>query len=110
MIYLIAEIYLLTKEEGGMNKDGFSGMRPNFGLGGTLTTSEFVSVDGGLTVFPRGSWSQVLIRLPYGENLGSAICPGAGFTINLGGWEIGRGTIVKTMESSLSTDTPPCLP
>ena len=98
MIRLRAKIHLFTERQNGASKDGFSGMRPSFGFAGELITSEIVSPEGSANIYPRGSWSEVEIKLPYGEIFGDSIYKGMEFRINVGGWQVGHGKVEEIIE------------
>jgi translation elongation factor EF-Tu-like GTPase len=100
MLRLLAKMYLQTPEENGASTDGFSGMRPSFGFDRELITSEIHAVSGSDSVFPRGAWSLVEIRLPYGEVFEDIIHAGMPFGINVGGWRVGRGVVEEILEIS----------
>jgi translation elongation factor EF-Tu-like GTPase len=98
MLRLLAKIYLKKSDENGASKDGFSGMRPSFGFGKELITSEIHALNGSDSIFPRGAWSEVEVRLPYGDVFEESIHPRMEFAINVGGWQIGHGYVEEILE------------
>ncbi|WP_240416818.1 hypothetical protein [Paenibacillus periandrae] len=91
---LEAQIRLLTSEEGGMNRDGRSGMMPSFDVNGELIMCAVNLVDPDDTI-KRGIVYVVTIQLPYAENYKNIIVPQYEFNLNYGGKIIGKGTVIK---------------
>jgi translation elongation factor EF-Tu-like GTPase len=96
MLKLLAEIRLSTEEEGGMHRDGFSGMRPAVRVGDELTTSEIWEVNG-LEWLVRGMIYEVQINLFFGETYQDAIFPGMEFQLHFASQVIGHGVVTAIL-------------
>ncbi len=85
-----AEVYILTKEEGGRHKPFFSGYRPQFYIGTTDVTGE-VNLQEGVEMVMPGDNAKMNVTLiqPVG------LTEGQRFAIREGGHTIGAGAITK---------------
>jgi elongation factor Tu len=85
-----AEVYILTKEEGGRHKPFFKGYRPQFYIGTTDVTGEIGLPEGVEMVMP-GDNAKMSVKLitPI------AVHEGLRFAIREGGHTIGAGAITK---------------
>lgn len=85
-----AEVYILTKEEGGRHKPFFTGYRPQFYIKTTDVTGEIKLPDGVEMVMP-GDNAKMNVKLiaPIAMNEGTR------FAIREGGHTIGAGAIIK---------------
>lgn len=97
MYTVIASIRLRTEAEGGMPKEGFSGMRPSFRVAGELIMCEVIKDPEGGTL-ERGKTYDVRIKLPYGEVFREHLYVGFRFELNVGGMVIGEGVIKEIPE------------
>ena len=97
MMRLSANIVFLYEEEGGMDKDGFSGIRPNFEVAGDLITSEIWSTTED-EIFVRGTHYRVIVHLPYGEVYRESIDPEMKFTLRQGARILGYGEVVEILD------------
>lgn len=88
-----AEVYILSKEEGGRHKPFFSGYRPQFYVRTTDVTGEVTLPEGTEMVMPgdNASFSVKLIT-PI------ALEEGLRFAIREGGVTVGAGTITKVVK------------
>ncbi len=88
-----AEIYILTKEEGGRHTPFFTGYRPQFYLGTTDVTGEATLAEGTEMVMP-GDNVNVKVKLitPI------AIEEGLRFAIREGGKTVGAGVVTKVIK------------
>ncbi len=85
-----AEVYILTKEEGGRHKPFFTGYRPQFYIRTTDVTGEISLPEGVEMVMPGDNAKmQVKLIVPV------AIHEGLRFAIREGGHTIGAGAITK---------------
>lgn len=94
MLELEAEIYLYQEEEGGMTKEGFSGMMPSFNVENNLIMCR-VNSNTNQTTIKRGQSHQVNIQLPYGEEYRESIFVGYHFTLMTGKRTIASGKVVS---------------
>jgi elongation factor Tu len=85
-----AEVYVLTKEEGGRHKPFFSGYRPQFYIGTTDVTGEVTLPEGVEMVMP-GDNAKMNVKLIVPV----ALQEGLRFAIREGGHTIGAGAITK---------------
>ena len=85
-----AEVYVLTKEEGGRHKPFFSGYRPQFYIGTTDVTGEVQLPEGVEMVMP-GDNAKMVVKLIVPV----ALSEGLRFAIREGGHTIGAGAITK---------------
>lgn len=85
-----AEVYILTKEEGGRHKPFFTGYRPQFYIGTTDVTGEIALPDGVEMVMP-GDNAKMKVKLIVPV----ALYEGLRFAIREGGHTIGAGAITK---------------
>lgn len=92
MYKVLAQMRLYPESEGGMTRDGFSGMRPSFGVAGELIMCEIFETSGE-RVMERGASHEVRIHLPYGEMFKERLPVGYQFKLNVGGKVIGEGVI-----------------
>lgn len=88
-----AEVYILTKEEGGRHKPFFTGYRPQFYVRTTDVTGEITLPDGVEMVMP-GDNAKMKVKLivPVAMNNGLR------FAIREGGHTIGAGAIIKIIK------------
>ena len=88
-----AEVYILTKEEGGRHKPFFSGYRPQFYIRTTDVTGEITLPEGVEMVMP-GDNAKMKVKLiaPVALN------EGLRFAIREGGHTIGAGAITKVIK------------
>ena len=85
-----AEVYILTKEEGGRHKPFFTGYRPQFYIRTTDVTGEIALPEGVEMVMPGDNAKmQVKLIVPV------ALKEGLRFAIREGGHTIGAGAITK---------------
>jgi translation elongation factor EF-Tu-like GTPase len=91
-----ANIYLLTENEGGMTRDGFSGMQPSFNINGELIMSNIVTLSNDDSL-PRGVNQDVKIDVPYGEIYSDEFVVGRTFLLQTGAKIIGRGVILELL-------------
>jgi elongation factor Tu len=85
-----AEVYVLTKEEGGRHKPFFSGYRPQFYIRTTDVTGEVKLPEGVEMVMP-GDNAKMVVKLIVPV----ALQEGLRFAIREGGHTIGAGAITK---------------
>lgn len=85
-----AEVYILTKEEGGRHKPFFTGYRPQFYIRTTDVTGEIKLPDGVEMVMP-GDNAKMSVKLIVPV----ALSEGLRFAIREGGHTIGAGAITK---------------
>lgn len=88
-----AEVYILTKEEGGRHKPFFSGYRPQFYIRTTDVTGEITLPDGVEMVMP-GDNAKMKVKLIQPV----ALNEGLRFAIREGGHTIGAGAITKVVK------------
>lgn len=88
-----AEVYILTKEEGGRHKPFFTGYRPQFYIRTTDVTGEIKLPDGVEMVMP-GDNAKMLVTLIVPV----AMSEGVRFAIREGGHTIGAGAIIKVIK------------
>ncbi|MEJ8307394.1 hypothetical protein [Saccharibacillus sacchari] len=94
MLKIEAEIYLNREDEGGMTKEGFSGMMPSFNVENNLIMCR-VTLKTKKDVIERGEYHKVSIELPYGEEYRNYISAGYCFTLNTGKKIIAKGTVTS---------------
>jgi len=88
-----AEVYILTKEEGGRHKPFFTGYRPQFYIKTTDVTGEIKLPDGVEMVMPGDNAKMhVVLISPI------AMLEGTRFAIREGGHTIGAGAITKIIK------------
>jgi elongation factor Tu len=85
-----AEVYILTKEEGGRHTPFFSGYRPQFYIGTTDVTGEIVLPKGVEMVMP-GDNAKMVVKLIQPV----AMEEGQRFAVREGGSTVGAGVIAK---------------
>jgi elongation factor Tu len=85
-----AEVYILTKEEGGRHKPFFTGYRPQFYIRTTDVTGEIKLPDGVEMVMP-GDNAKMSVKLIAPV----ALAEGVRFAIREGGHTIGAGAVTK---------------
>lgn len=85
-----AEVYILTKEEGGRHKPFFTGYRPQFYIGTTDVTGEVTLPEGVEMVMP-GDNAKMSVKLIVPVAMHEALR----FAIREGGHTIGAGAITK---------------
>ncbi|MBU0578582.1 elongation factor Tu [Patescibacteria group bacterium] len=88
-----AEVYILTKEEGGRHKPFFTGYRPQFYVRTTDVTGEITLPDGVEMVMP-GDNAKMTVKLIVPV----AMDEGLRFAIREGGHTIGAGAISKILK------------
>ena len=88
-----AEVYILTKEEGGRHKPFFTGYRPQFYIRTTDVTGEIALPDGVEMVMP-GDNAKMTVKLIVPV----AMAEGLRFAIREGGHTIGAGAISKILK------------
>lgn len=88
-----AEVYILTKEEGGRHKPFFTGYRPQFYIRTTDVTGEITLPEGVEMVMP-GDNAEMKVRLIVPV----AMHEGLRFAIREGGHTIGAGAISKIVK------------
>ncbi|MCA9302074.1 elongation factor Tu [Candidatus Nomurabacteria bacterium] len=87
-----AEIYVLSKEEGGRHKPFFAGYRPQFYLRTTDVTGEITLTEGVEMIMPGDSTNiKVKLITPV------ALEEGLKFAIREGGHTVGAGVITKVL-------------
>jgi elongation factor Tu len=88
-----AEVYVLTKDEGGRHTPFFSGYRPQFYVGTTDVTGEVLLPQGVEMVMP-GDNAKITVKLVQPV----AMEEGLRFAIREGGHTIGAGAITKIIK------------
>lgn len=88
-----AEVYILTKEEGGRHTPFFSGYRPQFYIRTTDVTGEIKLPDGVEMVMP-GDNAKMTVKLI----VPIAIEEGLRFAIREGGHTVGAGAVTKILK------------
>jgi elongation factor Tu len=88
-----AEVYILTKEEGGRHKPFFTGYRPQFYIRTTDVTGEIGLPEGVEMVMP-GDNAKMTVKLIAPV----AMAEGLRFAIREGGHTIGAGAITKVLK------------
>jgi len=89
-----AQVYVLTKEEGGRHKPFFKGYKPQFYIRTTDVTGEVVSLPEGSEMVMPGDTVNLTIEL--GKTV--AIEEQMRFAIREGGRTVGAGTVTKIIE------------
>ena len=88
-----AEVYILTKEEGGRHTPFFKGYRPQFYIRTTDVTGEIILPDGVEMVMP-GDNAKMTVKLIVPV----AIEEGLRFAIREGGHTVGAGAVTKILK------------
>jgi len=88
-----AQIYVLTKEEGGRHTPFFNGYRPQFYIRTTDVTGE-VTLPAGIEMVMPGDNVKITAKLIYPV----ALEEGSKFAIREGGHTVGAGTITKIIK------------
>ncbi|MFH1841043.1 MAG: elongation factor Tu [Candidatus Shapirobacteria bacterium] len=88
-----AEVYILTKDEGGRHTPFFSGYRPQFYIGTTDVTGEVILAQGVEMIMP-GDNAKMTVKLVQPI----AMEEGLRFAIREGGHTIGAGAIAKIIK------------
>jgi elongation factor Tu len=88
-----AEVYILSKEEGGRHKPFFTGYRPQFYIRTTDVTGEIKLPDGVEMVMP-GDNAKMTVKLIVPV----ALQEGLRFAIREGGHTVGAGAITKVLK------------
>ena len=89
----LAEVYVLSKEEGGRHTPFFSGYRPQFYFRTTDVTGEITLLEGQEMVMPGDNTNmQVTLIQPI------AMEEGLRFAIREGGHTVGAGVVTKILE------------
>jgi translation elongation factor EF-Tu-like GTPase len=94
MFSILAKIYFFTEKEGGRSQDAFTGYMPSLSVNGELIMCRILSEQ---EILHRGTEYKVKIELPYGEMYKEYFFNGYSFTLNEGGWTIGKGKIIKVL-------------
>ena len=92
MLTINASIYFKKYEEGGLSKNGVSGMQPSFSVNDDLIMCKILGKDG-TSKFILGREYDVTIDLPYGEEFSDKIKSGYRFHLNFGGHEFAAGVV-----------------
>jgi elongation factor Tu len=88
-----AEVYILTKEEGGRHTSFFSGYRPQFYIRTTDVTGEITLAEGVEMVMP-GDNAKMKVKLIVPV----ALEEGLRFAIREGGKTVGAGAVIKIIQ------------
>jgi elongation factor Tu len=88
-----AEVYILTKDEGGRHTPFFAGYRPQFYIGTTDVTGEVILAQGVEMIMP-GDNAKITVKLVQPV----AMEEGLRFAIREGGHTIGAGAISKIIK------------
>src|SRR5438876_7004540 len=88
-----AEVYVLTKEEGGRHTPFFTGYRPQFYFRTTDVTGDVKLPDGGEMVMPGDNITMEIALITPG-----ALEEGLRFAIWEGGRTVGAGAVAKVVE------------
>ncbi|MDR7450126.1 MAG: elongation factor Tu, partial [Armatimonadota bacterium] len=88
-----AEVYVLTKEEGGRHTPFFSGYRPQFYFRTTDVTGDIKLPDGVEMVMPGDN-----VNLEVGLITPVALEEGLRFAIREGGRTVGAGVVTQVLE------------
>src|SRR6185369_12588868 len=88
-----AEVYILSKEEGGRHKPFFTGYRPQFYIRTTDVTGEIKLPEGVEMVMP-GDNAKMTVKLIVPV----AMAEGVRFAIREGGHTVGAGAITKVLK------------
>jgi len=89
----MAEVYVLTKEEGGRHKPFFSGYKPQFYFRTTDVTGTITLPEGVEMVMPGDNVNmKVVLQKPV------ALEPGLRFAIREGGKTIGAGVVTQVLD------------
>lgn len=94
MLKIEAKVYFKKQEEGGLHKNGVSGMQPSFSVTNDLIMCKLIGRDG-VVEFSLGEEYELIIELPYGEMFESEIQPGYHFNLNIGGKEFATGVVLE---------------
>ncbi len=89
-----AEVYALTKEEGGRHKPFFKGYKPQFFIGTTDVTGDVVELGEGVEMVMPGDKADLVIELIQPV----AIEEKLRFAIREGGRTVGAGIVTKIIE------------
>ena len=98
MIRVTAEIHLDPQAEGGLAKDGFSGMQPSINIDGELVACKIIFGEIG-TLMPLGRDYCVMLEIPYGEFHVEKLKPGFQFDINIASRKIGSGSVISLLSN-----------
>jgi len=93
MLIINAKVYFKNKHEGGLHKNGVSGMQPSFSVSNNLIMCKLKGT-ADITEFVLGEEYEVSIELPYGEAFASQIKQGYCFHLNIGGKEFATGIVL----------------
>ena len=88
-----AEVYVLTKDEGGRHTPFFSGYRPQFYIRTTDVTGE-VTLEKGVEMVMPGDSAKMVVKLIVPV----ALEDGQRFAIREGGHTVGAGVITKIIK------------
>ena len=94
MLIVDAKVYFKKQEEGGLHRNGVSGMEPSFSVSGQLIMCKLISKEG-VSDFVLGQEYLLSIELPYGEIFEQEVQPGYCFHLNIGGKEFATGVVIK---------------
>ena len=89
----LAQVYVLTKEEGGRHTPFLTGYRPQFYMRTTDVTGEVKLPDGVEMVMPGDN---IVMDITLGEPI--AIEPGLRFAIREGGKTVGSGVATEVVK------------
>lgn len=98
MLKIIANIRFCSEEEGGMDKDVYSGIMPSFSVNGDLIMCKIILKEDTEKRLIRGEKYKVQIELPYGEHFKDYIYSGYEFNLNDGARVIGKGIVNRIEE------------
>jgi len=93
MLKIDAIVYFKKQEEGGLHKNGISGMQPSFSVRDDLIMCKLIGKNG-VSEFTLGEEYEVIIEIPYGEVFSGEITPGYSFHLNIGGKEFATGKVL----------------
>lgn len=96
MLEIQAEIDMKREDEGGMTKEGFSGMMSSFNVENELIMCKVTSTTG-QTILQRGKRHRVNIQLPYGEDYTEELVVGYCFTLQTGKRIIATGKVASIL-------------
>ena len=94
MLVVDAKVYFKKTSEGGLCKDGVSGMQPSFSVTGDLIACK-VNGKNEITSFVLGKEYNVSIELFYGEIFAEEIKQGYHFSLNIGGKKFAEGVVLN---------------
>ena len=92
MLKVKAKIYLQPESEGGLTREGYSGMQPSMDIDGELIACKVICGDEG-TSMPLDREYEVMIELGYGEIFEDKLKSGFHFNLNIASRVIGDGVV-----------------